>query len=134
MIRTDADRVRERLREVVDPCSAATGSNLDIVEMGLVKGVTVADGHVDVEMRLTTPVCHMVGYFHEEVEDRVGGLPGVESVSLETDNGFEWSEEMLSERAARKRREVMDTHRARYEAEVGVDGPARTRTEAAADD
>jgi len=110
-------RVCERLREVVDPCSAATGSNLDIVEMGLVKSVDVDDGHVDVEMRLTSPMCHMVPYFYEEVESGVGDLDGVGSVELDTDAGFEWSEELLSEDAKRKRQEVLDEQAARYEAE-----------------
>lgn len=115
---TSPEAVREALREVVDPCSAATGSNLDIVEMGLVKDVGVDDGHVRVDMRLTTPVCHMVAYFHEEVEKRVGGLAGVSSVTLETDDGLEWSEDMLSADAQAKRQAVLDHQRERYEAAV----------------
>lgn len=121
---TDEDAVRDALREVVDPCSAATGSNLNIVEMGLLKSVSIDDGHVDVEMRLTTPVCHMVAYFHEEIDDRVGELAGIESVEVETDNGFEWSEEMLTPEAKRRRQEVMDEHRARYKEEMETDGAA----------
>ncbi|MFD1599284.1 metal-sulfur cluster assembly factor [Halobellus rarus] len=121
--RIDADgsvpaaRVYERLREIVDPCSAATGSNLNIVEMGLVKSVEVEDGHVDVEMRLTSPMCHMVPYFIEEVEGEVGDLDGVESVELETDHGFEWSEELMSEAAQRKRQALLDEHASRYREE-----------------
>ena len=128
--RVDADgsvpvaRVCERLREVVDPCSAATGSNLDIVEMGLVKSVDVDDGHVDVEMRLTSPMCHMVPYFYEEVESGVGDLDGVGSVELDTDAGFEWSDELLSEDAKRKRQAVLDEQAARYEAERSADRPS----------
>ncbi|MDZ7688990.1 MAG: iron-sulfur cluster assembly protein [Halobacteriales archaeon] len=52
--------IRDALRDIVDPCSAATGSDLDIVEMGLVESVEVEDDEVIVEMRLTTPACHMV--------------------------------------------------------------------------
>ncbi|WP_242406155.1 metal-sulfur cluster assembly factor [Halostagnicola larsenii] len=114
---TTVRAVRESLREVVDPCSAATGSNLDIVEMGLVKSVDVSGSHVQVSMRLTTPACHMVPYFFEEVEGRVGELSGVESVELETDGGFEWSEEMLSDAAKRKRQAVLDDQEARYRKE-----------------
>ena len=71
------EAVREALGEIVDPCSAANGSNLNIVEMGLVKEVSVSDGEVVVEMRLTTPACHMVPYFIDEAEERLGVLPGV---------------------------------------------------------
>lgn len=106
--------VRDRLREIVDPCSAANGSDLDIVEMGLVKSVGVTDGAVRVEMRLTTPACHMVPYFIDEIEGGVGPLPGVESVEVETDDGMEWTTDMMSEEAEKKRREALEKHRSRH--------------------
>ncbi|QSW98202.1 metal-sulfur cluster assembly factor [Haloterrigena alkaliphila] len=112
-----ADRVRERLREIVDPCSAATGSNLDIVEMGLVKSIDVDGDRVRVEMRLTTPMCHMVPYFNKEVEERLRDLPGIESVEFETDGGFEWSEELMTDEAQRRRQAVLDEHESRYRRE-----------------
>lgn len=113
----DSERVRECLHEVVDPCSAATGSNLDIVEMGLVKSIDITGGDVHIEMRLTSPMCHMVPYFYEEVEDSVGELPLVESVTLETDAGFEWDESMMSDEAKRRRQSVLDEHMSRYQSE-----------------
>ena len=108
------DAVRDALREIVDPCSAATGSNLDIVEMGLLKSVEVDAGEVCVEMRLTTPACHMVPYFIEEIDESVGALSGVESVEVETDDGMEWEEDMMSEEATRKRRAVIEKRRSRH--------------------
>ncbi len=120
MSAVDTDRVREALRGVVDPCSAATGSNLDIVAMGLVKAIDISGGHVDVELRLTTPACHMIPYFAEEVEAQVGELAGVESVDLATDNGFKWSEEMMSDEAKRRRQAVLDEHERRYRREAEV--------------
>lgn len=116
----DPERVRDACRKVVDPCSAALGSNLDVVEMGLVKSVAVEDGHAEVDMRLTTPACHMVAYFHEEIEAEVGALAGIESVAVETDHGLEWSEELMSEEAKRRRQAVLDEHRARYEQETAA--------------
>jgi metal-sulfur cluster biosynthetic enzyme len=106
--------VRDRLREVVDPCSAANGSNLDIVEMGLVESVEVDKGNVRVEMRLTTPACHMVPYFIDEIEEGVGTLSGVESVEVETDDGMAWTTDMMSEGAKDKRRSVIEKHRSRH--------------------
>lgn len=107
-------RVRDALREIVDPCSAANGSNLDIVEMGLLKSVEIDKGDVRVKMHLTTPACHMVPYFIEEIEERVGALSGVESVEVETDDGMEWNEDMMSEEAKGKRQAVIDKQRSRY--------------------
>lgn len=115
---TTADRVREKCREVVDPCSAATGTNLNVVEMGLLKSIDIDEGHVDVQLRLTTPSCHMVPYFAEEIEDRVSSLPDVESVTLVPDHGFEWTPEMMSEDAKRRRNAVLEEHKSRYTTEL----------------
>jgi len=108
------EAIRETLREVVDPCSAANGSNLDIVEMGLVESVEVEDDEVRVEMRLTTPACHMVPYFIDEIEERVCTLSGVESVEVETDDGMRWTEDMMSDEAKEKRKAVIEKQRSRY--------------------
>jgi metal-sulfur cluster biosynthetic enzyme len=108
------EAVREALGEIVDPCSAANGSNLNIVEMGLVKEVSVSDGEVVVEMRLTTPACHMVPYFIDEAEERLGVLPGVESVEVETDDGMVWTEDMMSEEAKEKRQAVIESQLSGY--------------------
>jgi metal-sulfur cluster biosynthetic enzyme len=105
-----AETVRDSLRDIVDPCTAATGSNLDIVEMGLLDAVTVDDGAVRVEMHLTTPACHMVPYFITEIEERVEPLAGVETVTVETDHGMTWTADMMDESAREKRRAVLDAY------------------------
>lgn len=117
------ERARDALRDVADPCSAATGSNLNIVEMGLVKNIDVdeGDGHAHVEMRLTTPMCHMVGYFIDQVEHHITALDAVESVDLDTDDGMEWSEELMSEEATAKRQAVLDGYEERYREELADD-------------
>lgn len=111
---TTVERVRETLRDVVDPCSAATGSDLDIVEMGLLKSIETADRRVEVELRVTTPACHMVPYFLKEVRTRVGALSGVDTVDVTVDDGTEWTADMMSEAAKQRRREVLDEYEARY--------------------
>jgi metal-sulfur cluster biosynthetic enzyme len=96
--------VRDRLDEIVDPCSEARGTDISIVEMGLLKRIEIDDGAVRIELRITSPSCMMVGYFIEQANERVGSLPGVESVTLETDAGLSWNDGLLSE-DAKKRRE-----------------------------
>ena len=110
---TTTDSVEDALRDVVDPCSAANGSNLDVVEMGLVDGIDVSGGHVAVDLRLTTPACDMVAYFHEEIEERVGALAGVYSVDVTTDHGFEWTSDMMTDEAKRRRKAVVEEYAAR---------------------
>lgn len=114
-VMTSTSDVRERLRGIVDPCTAATGSHLDIVEMGLVKDIDVSDGIVTVDIRLTTPACHMVPYFIKEIQEHVEPLPGVDSVKVETDRGLEWTEDMMSSEAREKRQEVLDNYESRLQ-------------------
>lgn len=115
---TTADTVRNALRNVIDPCSAATGSDLDIVEMGLIRSVEVQDEHVRVAMRVTTPACQMIAYFHSEIENQVESLSGVTSVELEVDDGLEWDKGMMSDDAKRRRQEQLQKRRQAYEAEI----------------
>lgn len=116
---TTCEAVRQQLQEIIDPCSAATGSNLDIVEMGLIDSIEIDDNHADVHMRLTTPACHMVPYFVREVEECVGELPDIESVELKTDQGLEWTEEMMSDEAKARREELFARQAAEYREELG---------------
>jgi metal-sulfur cluster biosynthetic enzyme len=91
------------LDDVIDPCSAGNGTNISIVEMGLLDSIEIDDGDVTVNMRLTSPGCMMIPYFIDEVDERVGSLDGVESVELETDYGYNWRPSMMSEQGQRKR-------------------------------
>jgi len=109
--------VRDRLDEIIDPCSEARGTDLSIVDMGLLKKIEIDDGTVDIELRITSPSCMMVGYFIEEANKRVGELNGVEDVRLETDAGFSWREEMMSETAKKSREEHQQALAAQYEKE-----------------
>lgn len=118
--------VRDRLREVVDPCSAARGIGNDVVEMGLVRDVDVDDGDVTVALRLTTPACMMVAEFQRQIDERVGSLPGVSSVELETDAGIEWTPEMMSDEARERRREYLRSVRERAREDPVGRGRSRT--------
>lgn len=119
--------VRERLDGIVDPCSEARGTDISIVEMGLLKRIEVDDGTVHIELRITSPSCMMVGYFIEQAEERVGNLPGVETVTLSTDAGLSWRDEMISEEAKQRRREHQQALQERYEDEhAGTAAPMST--------
>ena len=96
-------RIRDRLDDVIDPCSAANGTDLSLVEMGLVEEVEVEAHEVTVSLRLTSPFCTQIPYFIEEIEETVGELDGVSSVTLETDQGLEWHQGMMTESAQARR-------------------------------
>jgi metal-sulfur cluster biosynthetic enzyme len=103
-----AQRIREELDEIKDPCSLAAGQPMGLSEMGLVRDVEIsADGDVAIAMRLTSPFCHMIGFFKSETIKRIGALPGVRSVTMTADQGLDWSPNDISPSAAARRSEVL---------------------------
>lgn len=102
---TEAD-VRDRLDRIVDPCSEANGSNLSIVEMGLVDEIDIDGSHVTVDLRVTSPHCMMLPAFIDGADEEVGSLPSVESVRVNFDDGMEWSDDMITEEGQRKREQA----------------------------
>jgi metal-sulfur cluster biosynthetic enzyme len=103
------ERVLERLGNVVCPCAAAEGySSYGIDDMGLVKSIEREGDEVVVNLRLTSPGCLKIGYLQDEIDEHVGSLPGVESITVTADEGLEWRPEMMSEEFQEARRERID--------------------------
>jgi|JXWS01.1.fsa_nt_gb metal-sulfur cluster biosynthetic enzyme len=100
--------IRDKLEDVIDPCSAANGSDLNIIEMGLLDEILIEGDHVHVKLMVTSPMCTMVSYFIKEVRNEVTTLPGVSSVEVSADNGLRWTPSMLTEEAQTKRRRVLE--------------------------
>ena len=94
---TTADAVRATLRGINDPCSVAAGTPIDLDSMGLIKDVQVnANGHVRVDVRLTSPSCVMLGYFTHEIEQAAGTVEGIHTVEVTFDTGFDWEPTMMN--------------------------------------
>ena len=92
------------LDEIKDPCSVASGVPMGLAELGLIDTVDISpSGDVAIRLRLTSPFCHMIGFFKTEVHRRVMGMPGVTSVSLSADNGLDWSPDRISASAQARR-------------------------------
>ncbi|MEE8411576.1 MAG: SUF system Fe-S cluster assembly protein [Acidobacteriota bacterium] len=73
---------------------------VDIYELGLIYGVKVSgDCHVDIQMTLTSPMCPVAGTLPPEVEQKVRGVHGVKSASVELVWDPPWDQEMMSEAA-----------------------------------
>ncbi|WPB89360.1 metal-sulfur cluster assembly factor [Streptomyces malaysiensis] len=99
------EQVRAALRDVVDPCAIATGVPIDIVGMGLVRGVTADGGTVTVTLQLTSPFCMQIGLMSDRIREVVGLLPGVNGVEVDVDHTAEWMpEDMESDARAALRR------------------------------
>ena len=74
----DADAVRKALRQVKDP-----EIGLNIVDLGLVYDVEVAEGEVHVKMTLTSPGCPVGGQIMSEADEVVRMVDGVTGVEVE---------------------------------------------------
>jgi metal-sulfur cluster biosynthetic enzyme len=95
------EEVYEALDTVKDPCMGAAGLDLSIVDLGLVYGVEVDDGAVNVEMTFTEIGCVFTHVIGSGVYDAVGALPGVESVELTPRWLPLWTEERVNAKASK---------------------------------
>lgn len=87
--------VIEMLTTVTDP-----EIPVNIYELGLIYEVNIsADGDAQVVMTLTTPNCPVAESMPGEVEDRVGSVPGVRTVSVELVWDPPWTPDRMSEAA-----------------------------------
>jgi len=96
----DAERPNADLSIYVhDANGAAQDHGLDFVELGLIYGVQVDDGHVHVTFTLTTPGCPIGPQVTEQIDEFVGEVDGVKSVESEMVFTPPWSPERMSEDA-----------------------------------
>lgn len=97
-------QILEKLDEIKDPCSCAQGTPMGLTEMGLIGSIDLScDGDVQVNLRLTSPFCHMIAFLQAEAVQRVGSVPGVRSVTVKGDEGLDWSPSMISPEAQARR-------------------------------
>jgi Mrp family chromosome partitioning ATPase len=75
----DKNLVMERLNTVLDPEIGRS-----IVELNMVRGISVDDGTVRIKIALTVAHCPMAKTLQTDVENAVQKLDGVRSVSVET--------------------------------------------------
>jgi ATP-binding protein involved in chromosome partitioning len=73
----DRDAVLNALRVVVDP-----DIRRDIVSLGFVKDLSVADGRVSFTIELTTPACPVKDQLRDQAVAAVRALPGVSQVDV----------------------------------------------------
>jgi metal-sulfur cluster biosynthetic enzyme len=85
------DRVTEALRGVLDP-----ELGLSVVELGLIYGLEIRNGTVDVTMTLTAPGCPLHEVMPEWVRQAVGAVPGVERVEVRLTFDPPWSPDRVA--------------------------------------
>lgn len=109
------DVIRAELNEILDPCSVVAGAPAGLVEMGLVRGLSVkeAPNGLAVELRIgvTEPGCMMGASFAIKARERLEALAGVVAVDVQLDHTADWepadidpayAERLAAVRAARR--------------------------------
>jgi len=84
-------RVWDALYEVEDP-----EMPVNVVDLGLIHGVTVDDGRATVEMTLTYTGCPARDMLTEAVESAAASADGVEAATVQLVWSPEWSVEMVT--------------------------------------
>lgn len=72
------EAVLQSLRSVMDP-----DLRRDVVSLGFVKNLKIRDGHVSLDLELTTPACPVKDQLKAEATERIRSLPGVKEVSVQ---------------------------------------------------
>lgn len=89
------DKIVASLKTVHDP-----EIPVDIFELGLIYAIHIRDdGHVDVDMTLTSPSCPEAEKLPGEVERAVASTEGVKSAKVTLTFDPPWDKEMMSEEA-----------------------------------
>ena len=88
------EAVLDALSNVIDP-----ELGLDFVELGLIYGVEIDGGDVNVTFTLTTPACPIGPQVTEQIKEFVGELEGVENVQTNMVFTPPWTPEKMSEDA-----------------------------------
>ncbi len=90
------DVVKEALKDVIDP---ELGYN--IVDLGLIYGITRQDALIDVVMTMTTPGCPAANYIQEGAHQRLLAIDGVEDATVNVVWSPPWEPSMMSDDAKR---------------------------------
>ena len=88
------DQVLEALKNVVDP-----ELGINIVDLGLVYEVDIAEGKVHIQYTLTTMGCPIGPLIEQQMQQFLAAVPGIEEFSAEMVLRPAWSPEMMSEEA-----------------------------------
>ena len=86
------DEVYEALRDVYDP-----EIPVNIVDLGLVYGVDVAENNVEVKMTLTFAGCGMGPYIAQQAEWRLAEIDSIEDINVELTFDPPWTPDMITD-------------------------------------
>lgn len=88
------EEIREELKQVIDP-----ELGINIVDLGLIYGIENNDGHVHIDMTLTTPGCPMHGSMESDILYTLHEHDEIKRVEVELVWEPRWTPEAMSDEA-----------------------------------
>jgi FeS assembly SUF system protein len=89
------DTIVAMLKTIYDP-----EIPVDIYELGLIYEVQISkEGHVDIDMTLTSPNCPVAESLPNDVKEKVESIEGVTSAEIHIVFDPPWDKDMMSEEA-----------------------------------
>jgi metal-sulfur cluster biosynthetic enzyme len=82
--------VRKALRKVKDP-----ELHLDIVVLGLIYDLDIADTHVNAKISLTSPFCPAANQIIDDAKAAIEGVEGIETANVELTFDPPWTPERI---------------------------------------
>ena len=105
-----AERIREAVNEIPDPCSVSQGVPTGLVDMGLLCDIEL--GAPDqgarsalVELRLTAPGCFYAIYFEREIRARLEAMSDVGAIEVAFRAEFDWTPDDVAPHIQQRLRE-----------------------------
>ena len=75
---------------------------INIVDLGLIYGINIKGGNVDIKMTLTSPGCPMGSFIIENIKNKVSKIRGVKKVNINLVLDPPWSPDRMSKLAKKK--------------------------------
>lgn len=88
---------KQALAEVYDPCCAE--KKLSVIDLGLLRSVTVDGDTARVELLLTTGWCPFAARVIGDIRERIAAVPGISHAEVDVVWDEPWTTDRLSERA-----------------------------------
>ncbi|MEV5609114.1 iron-sulfur cluster assembly protein [Streptomyces sp. NPDC052225] len=94
---TATEQIRNALTHAYDPCSQSWQRPLSLIDLGLIRHITVTPhGHATIRISLTAPFCMAVPTIMQTIEHKTRTIHGITHVTTEIDGTTPWHPDLMT--------------------------------------
>jgi metal-sulfur cluster biosynthetic enzyme len=93
MVATTAD-IEASLTRVLCPCALAMGHEVDMVSMGKIENIAIADRRATIRL-IESPMCFFIRPITRSIEDAVLEVAGIDEVKVEFSGTTLWTPDLM---------------------------------------